>query len=280
MTELTGQVQNQGFIDEHDNKAPQSKKVSIFGYDTANDILRRVSVTAQGSDYGLNIAGTVSLGTAVSIGTVSIGNYPSTQAVIATVANPFVNILGTVSQGAALPAGTNNIGDVDVLTINGQAPAFGSGARSASTQRVTIATDDVVPVTDNSGTLTVDAPVGTPVFVRLSDGSSAIATLPVSIASTVTTKETRSGTGTTTSVADTDSSTTLLASNSDRLGASIYNDSTVILYIKAGTTASATSFAVKLQPEEYWEAPANYTGRIDGIWASNASGSARITEYT
>lgn len=39
------------------------------------------------------------------------------------------------------------------------------------------------PVTDNSGTLTVDAPVGTPVFVRLSDGSAAIATLPVSLAS-------------------------------------------------------------------------------------------------
>lgn len=36
-----------------------------------------------------------------------------------------------------------------------------------------------VPITDNSGSLTVDAPVGTPVFVRLSDGSSAIATLPV-----------------------------------------------------------------------------------------------------
>lgn len=82
----------------------------------------------------------------------------------------------------ALPAGTNNIGDVDVLTVNGVAPAFGSGVRGATVQRVTIATDDVVPVTDNSGTLTVDAPVGTPVFVRLSDGSSAIATLPVSLA--------------------------------------------------------------------------------------------------
>jgi len=40
-----------------------------------------------------------------------------------------------------------------------------------------------MPVTDNSGSLTVDAPVGTPVFVRLSDGSAAIATLPVSLAS-------------------------------------------------------------------------------------------------
>lgn len=35
------------------------------------------------------------------------------------------------------------------------------------------------PVSDNSGSLTVDAPVATPVFVRLSDGSSAISALPV-----------------------------------------------------------------------------------------------------
>lgn len=39
------------------------------------------------------------------------------------------------------------------------------------------------PVSDNAGSLTVDAPVGTPVFVRLSDGASAITTLPVSAAS-------------------------------------------------------------------------------------------------
>jgi hypothetical protein len=39
---------------------------------------------------------------------------------------------------------------------------------------------DVVPVNDNAGSLTVDAPVGTPVFVRLSDGAAAISTLPVS----------------------------------------------------------------------------------------------------
>jgi hypothetical protein len=35
------------------------------------------------------------------------------------------------------------------------------------------------PVTDSGGSLTVDAPVATPVFVRLSDGASAISALPV-----------------------------------------------------------------------------------------------------
>lgn len=89
-------------------------------------------------------------------------------------------VSGTVT---ITPSGTQTVsGTVAVSTINSVAPAFGSGVRGATVQRVTIATDDVVPVSDNSGSLTVDAPVGTPVFVRLSDGSSAIATLPVSMA--------------------------------------------------------------------------------------------------
>jgi len=55
---------------------------------------------------------------------------------------------GTVT--ANLAAGTNNIGDVDVLTINGVAPAFGSGVRGATVQRVTIATDDSLAVTNTA----------------------------------------------------------------------------------------------------------------------------------
>lgn len=54
-----------------------------------------------------------------------------------------------------------------------------------TTQPVSIAS--AVPITDNSGSLTVDAPVGTPVFVRLSDGASPISTLPVSLAAAVAT---------------------------------------------------------------------------------------------
>ncbi len=42
---------------------------------------------------------------------------------------------------------------------------------------------NAVNVQDGGNSITVDAPVTTPVFVRLSDGSSAIATLPVSLAS-------------------------------------------------------------------------------------------------
>jgi hypothetical protein len=78
-------------------------------------------------------------------------------------------------------------------------------------------------------------------------------------------------------VAASASSVTLLSSTSLRLGATIYNDSTAVLYIKLGTTASSSSFTIKLQPDGYYEVPFGYTGRIDGIWAS-ATGNARISE--
>ncbi len=46
-----------------------------------------------------------------------------------------------------------------------------TGTRDAGTQRVTIATDDVVPISDNSGSITVDAPLATPVNVQIGDGT-------------------------------------------------------------------------------------------------------------
>lgn len=93
-------------------------------------------------------------------------------------------------------------------------------------------------------------------------------------------------TATRTSVADTASDVQLLASNLNRKGATIYNDSTVTLYVALGTAAaSLTDFSVLLVAGAYYELPLGnngrpYTGEIRGIWASNASGSARITELT
>lgn len=65
---------------------------------------------------------------------------------IASVPSHAVTNAGTfaVQNTAATPAGNNNIGDVDVASLP---VAFNTGTRSATTQRVTIATDDVVPVT-------------------------------------------------------------------------------------------------------------------------------------
>lgn len=87
-------------------------------------------------------------------------------------------------------------------------------------------------------------------------------------------------TATLANVAGSATSVTLQASNTARLGWLVYNDSTASLYVKFGTTASATSFTVFLGPGAYYELPRPcYTGRIDGIWTA-AAGNARVTELT
>lgn len=104
--------------------------------------------------------------------------------------------------------------------------------------------------------------------------------IPVAIASNQTvlpTKEVRAPGYTGTNVAASATNVTLLASNTARLGATVYNDSTATLYLKLGATASATSFTVKMIADSYYETPFNYTGQIDGVWAS-ATGVARIGE--
>lgn len=88
-------------------------------------------------------------------------------------------------------------------------------------------------------------------------------------------------TATVTTVADTASSTQLLAANTSRKGVAIANDSSAALYVKLGTTASTTDYTVRLVQYAYYEVPFHYTGRIDGIWATDpGDGAARITELT
>lgn len=82
-----------------------------------------------------------------------------------------------------------------------------------------------------------------------------------------------------TNVASSATSVTLLASNANRLSASIVNDSTQLLYIKCASAALSTSCIVKVASMGYFEVPFGYTGIITGIWAS-ANGYARVTEVT
>lgn len=72
---------------------------------------------------------------------------------------------------------------------------------------------------------------------------------------------------------------TLFAAAGDTNARAIYNDSTAVLYVKFGATASATSFTVQLAAGAYYEFPQPvYAGQVDGIWAS-ANGSARVTSW-
>jgi hypothetical protein len=87
-------------------------------------------------------------------------------------------------------------------------------------------------------------------------------------------------TATPANVGSSTTSVTLFASNGSRLGAILVNDSTSMLYLKYGATASATSYTYAIEAGGTWEMPGPiYTGVIDGIWTS-ANGNARTTELT
>jgi hypothetical protein len=98
----------------------------------------------------------------------------------------------------------------------------------------------------------------------------------------VPTKEIRPATGTNTSVADNAASVTILASNTSRIGATVYNDSSAVLYLLLGSTsASTTNYTVRIANGGYYEVPFGYTGQLTGIWASDpGDGAARVTEIT
>ena len=94
---------------------------------------------------------------------------------------------------------TATVGTVTAVTTVGTITNVVHVDDNASTLSVddgggSLTVDGTVAVTDNSGSLTIDAPVGTPAFVRLSDGTSAIATLPVSLASVPSHAVTNAGT--------------------------------------------------------------------------------------
>lgn len=77
-----------------------------------------------------------------------------------------------VTRLPALVAGTANIGDVDVLTVPAPLSTTGGGTE-ATALRVTVASDStgVLSVDDNAGSLTVDAPIGTPVNVQIGNAT-------------------------------------------------------------------------------------------------------------
>jgi hypothetical protein len=81
------------------------------------------------------------------------------------------------------------------------------------------------------------------------------------------------------SVASSATSVALFSASGSAKSRAIYNDSTQVLYVKFGTTASSSSYTVQLSAGAYYEFPQPlYAGAVDGIWAS-ANGNARTTEW-
>lgn len=89
----------------------------------------------------------------------------------------------------------------------------------------------------------------------------------------------RPTTATLANVASSATNVNLFAAASDINARTIYNDSTAVLYVKFGATATTTSYTVQLAAGAYYEFPQPvYAGQVDGIWAS-ANGAARVTSW-
>ena len=122
------------------------------------------------------------------------------------------------------------------------------------------------------------------VWAGLTDAELRASALAVSLAATTVTNTVAvdqkvATTATLANVAASAISVTLRAANSAREGITIANNSTAVLYVKFGVTASPASYTVRLEPGDYFEVPFKYSGRIDGIW-STADGFACVTELT
>lgn len=110
-------------------------------------------------------------------------------------------------------------------------------------------------------------------LISFSNGDS----MPLSNPVVVNLPTTSGTTPTATTVTGATASTTLLAANSSRKDAKIYNNSTARLYVAFGATASLTAFAFMLEAGGFYELAIPYTGVVSGVWSA-VNGNALITE--
>ena len=124
-------------------------------------------------------------------GTVAVSNAGLTELAAAINASSQMDV-NIAASGATVPVSNAGLTEL-AAAINASSQMDVNLAASNATVTVTGAGGSF-PVTDSAGSLTVDAPVGTPVFVRLSDGAAAITTLAVSLASVPSHAVTNAGT--------------------------------------------------------------------------------------
>lgn len=224
------------------------------------------------------VIGTVNQGTSpwvTSNATTSVvGNGAAATAQRVTLANDSTGVIATVAAVTAitnaLPTGTNSIGKISDITTS---VVPGTGATNlGKAEDAAHASGDTgvfaLTVRNDNLAITYGADQDYNVLATDKNGRVMVAQ--------------KAATGTLTNVAASATSVTVLAANSARIGATITNDSSAVVYLKFGATASTTSYTVVLAgaasaPFSYYEVPAGYTGIIDGISAS-ATGNYRVTE--
>src|SRR5258708_7827458 len=186
-------------------------------------------------------------------------------------------LIGSISSDGgfltkALPPGAASIGAVTAnagTNLNTSALALEAGGHLAAVDTVQGAQADAAYTTGSGSVIAILKGI----FTKLAG--------TLTISGTVTANPQTSATGTLSSVGAAVANTQLLASNVNRKGFSVFNDSTAIMYLAFNATASTTSYTVQVSANGFFEMPTFpiYTGQINAVWSA-AAGSARITEIS
>ena len=159
----------------------------------------------------------------------------------------------------ALPAGTNAIGK-----LSANSGVIIGAVEIAAAQ--TLATVTTVSTVTSLSQLAGQA-------INLGAGTTGTGTLRVVEAS--------SSTGTQDNPSLSTTSATVLAANTARRGATVFNGSTSIVYLRlSATAASTTTYTIKLNPDDYYEVPSYYNGAITGILNTGSTTLVQVTEIT
>lgn len=203
--------------------------------------------------------------------------------------NPSVNTTGTTppasatyiggSVTTAAPIYTTGQMNALSLTTSGLLRIDGSGFTQSVSGTVTSNQGTAASLANAWSIKITDATNG-PAAVKAASTLAVAADSALVVALNPASAGVKSGNATVTSVASSATSVTLLAANANRLGAVIVNDSTQILFVKFGTSATNASYTTAVPiTRGVYEVPFGYTGIITGVWVS-ANGNARVTELT
>jgi hypothetical protein len=248
-----------------------------------------------------NILATQSGSWTVTATQATAANLRAQTASESTTATATGTVAALVGGAVTTAAPTYSTGQMDPfsLTTAGALRVDGSGVTQPVSGTVTanqgtantLANKWPVQVTDGTNTMPTGDVASRAIFEKITDGTNTATVKAASTAPTATDTAlvvavspnsfvATSSTSTRTSVAASVTAVTLLASNTSRRGATVFNDSaTATLKVGLGSSVTSTDFTVLLTSNGYYEVPFGYTGIITGIW-SLATGNARITELT
>jgi UDP:flavonoid glycosyltransferase YjiC (YdhE family) len=168
---------------------------------------------------------------------------------------PAITINGRTYEEIAVVASTSRPLPVDIQGATLSLDAAG----------VEIANDsgNPIPVSDAGGSITVDGP--------LTNAELRASAVPTVVPARIPT---------TTSVASSATSVTVLAANADRKGLSIFNDSTATLYLSFSTPATTVNEFIAMAPGSFLllDQQLIVANAIYGIWSA-ANGTAQVTQY-